>query len=139
MKMIRELLEGLRRSGKSHSTSASERFPVMPTIADLLMYLPHLKTTPAGNVSFDESDPALLSRLADNAGSGYKIVLRGTAAIGTVLSHAGPQIADGTIAKDSVEALGALVAELSELCGMLVALDVNCRRVLASADVAGNS
>lgn len=53
------------------------------------------------------------------------------AAMGSLMSHAGPEIEDGSISAESVEALGSLMAELSELSGLLIALQVNCQRGLS--------
>lgn len=116
------------RAGAPASESADAARPV---IADLLLHLPGLKTNAAGIVDFAGSDAELLQTLADNADSACKVLLRGMSAIGSLLAHAGPEIEDGSVSADALEAVGVLLSEMSELSGMLLALDGNCRRALS--------
>ena len=100
--------------------------PQTSPISEVLRYLPRLTTSPSGTVDFSASDPAVLSQLATNADTACKTMLRGLSAVGILMSHAGPEIEDGSLSADAVEALGLLVSEIGELSGMLVTLKENC-------------
>lgn len=52
----------------------------------------------------------------------------GMAAIGLLLAHSSPIIEDGTVGADSVEALGWLITELSDMSTYCLVLAADCRR-----------
>lgn len=136
MKILKDLIQ---RRGKRAQAAASKDWLAaeedgaenyrQPSIADLLVHLPMLATRKSGVVDFDQSDSLVLARLALNADASCKTVLRGMSAMGNLMSHAGPEVEDGTISPDDFEALGNFMAQMTEFSGMLVALQTNCRRV----------
>lgn len=97
-------------------------------IRDLLLQLPLLQTTPELDIDYAVADPALLVQLSDNAEIVMDTVLRGLSAIGLLMAHSAPEIETHDISADATEALGFLMAELSELASLAHCLSVACRR-----------
>ena len=66
--------------------------------------------------------------IAEHAETSVKVINLGLAALGNVLPYAAPEIEDGTIAMGTVEALGWLLAELSEVAVSCLVLSAECRQ-----------
>lgn len=112
----------------------SHRLPkeeVVRGMGNLVVQLPRLVTDANGNIDFPASAPALLVKIADNADTAVGAIQLGVASIGRLMSFAAPEIEDGTVSSDTVEALGWLLAEMGELAAALTVLGARCRRETA--------
>jgi len=113
---------------------ATRRVPkqdVARALPDLLAQLPRLVTDAAGSVDFAASDPAVLVKIADDAETAAGVISLGVAAIGNLIAYTAPEVEDGTVSSDTVEALGWLLAELGELAARCAVLGMHCRRETA--------
>jgi hypothetical protein len=97
-KPMRELLELLRQSPSSASSSFSE-----------------------------SNAQHVRAQLADSAATVMAVCNNGMASIGHLLAHSAPVIEDGTIGADTVEALGWLLAELGDMASFCMVLAVQNR------------
>ena len=104
---------------------------VVRAMSDLVVQLPRLVTDASGGVDFAASDPAVLVKIADDAETAAGVINLGVAAIGNLIAYAAPEVEDGTISSDTVEALGWLLAELGELAARCAVLGMHCRRETA--------
>ena len=94
----------------------------------LLARLPLLPLTGRNEVDFQAADPALLVSLADDAETTMSAINQGVGAIGHLLAHSAVVIEDGTIGADSIESLGFLLAEISDMASSCMVLASRCRR-----------
>jgi len=62
----------------------------------------------------------------------------GMAAVGHLIAHSSPVIADATVGAESVEAVGWLISELGDLSGYCLMLASECRRIQNLKPSAGN-
>ncbi len=95
---------------------------------DLLLLLPQLPVSAQGRPDFDAAPPALLVQLAESAEVLQNTFNLGVAAIGQLLAHASPEIDDGTVGQDTVEAIGWLLSELGTGAAICFELSAPCRR-----------
>jgi hypothetical protein len=98
------------------------------SIRDLLRLLPRLPVGAHGQPDFDAAAPALLVQLAESAEVLQSTFNLGVAAIGQLLAHASPEIDDGTVGQDTVEALGWLLQSLGTGAAVCFELSAPCRR-----------
>ncbi len=95
---------------------------------DLLRQLPRLQTDGQGNVDYAKSDHAIVAATGQNAESIARALHMGMGAIGHLLATSAPQIEDGSVDSDAIEALGWLMAELGDLGAELAVMAIQCRR-----------
>jgi len=113
-------------SGLTGSAAAADK-----PMRDLLRLLPKLSIDSQGEPDFLNSPPSLLVDLASSADTGAKALSLGVAAIGNLIAYSAPEIEDGTISSDTVEALGWLLSELGEVAAACFVLAAKCRRARA--------
>jgi hypothetical protein len=94
---------------------------------NLLRLLPQLPVSTHGLPDFDAARPALLVQLAESAEVLQNTFNLGVAAIGQLLAHASPEIDDGTVGQDTVEAIGWLLSELGTGAAICFELSAPCR------------
>ena len=99
---------------------------------ELLEKLPSLQLNAQGDTDFLASSPVLLAAIAENADDAAACINRGLSAIGSLLAHSAPQIEDGTIAYDAIEAIGWLFAELGSVTAECIGLSAQCRQANAT-------
>lgn len=99
---------------------------------DLLRQLPRLHTDGQGNVDYANSDQALVAATGQNAACMASALHMGMGAIGHLLATSAPQIEDGSVGSDAIEALGWLMAELGDLGAELAVMALQCRRCTGS-------
>lgn len=107
-------------------------------LRDLLVRLPQLATDASGHPDFLASSPSLVLEIAEHAETTAKVINLGIAAVGNFLPYAAPEIEDGTIAMGTVEALGWLLAELSEVAASCLVLSAECRQARGVAHLRAN-
>lgn len=95
---------------------------------DLLRQLPRLHADGQGNVDYINSDRATVEAAGQNAESIASALHMGIGAIGHLLATSAPQIEDGSVDSDAIEALGWLIAELGDLGAELAVMAIQCRR-----------
>lgn len=95
---------------------------------DLLRQLPRLQTDGQGNADYAKSDHAIVAAAGQNAESIARALHMGMGAIGHLLATSAPQIEDGSVDSDAIEALGWLIAELGDLGAELAVMAIQCRR-----------
>jgi hypothetical protein len=95
---------------------------------DLMANLPRLPLTKKQEVDFQAASPDLLVAIADAAETTMNVIHVGVGALGLLLANSSVVIEDGTISADSVEGLGHLIAEISEMASSLMILAARCRR-----------
>lgn len=78
------------------------------------------------------SDRATLLAAGQNAESIARALHMGIGAIGQLLATSAPQIDDGSVGSDAIEALGWLMAELGDLGAELAVMAIQCRRCTGS-------
>lgn len=100
-------------------------------LRDLLVRLPLLATDASGRLDLLASPSSLVSEIAQHAETCVKVINLGVAALGNIIPYAAPEIEDGTIAMGTVEALGWLLAELSEVAVSCLVLSAECRQANA--------
>ena len=101
---------------------------------DLLLQLPLLTARPGEAIPYEDSDPALLVQIADNAEATMNTIHRGLHAVGLLLAHAAPEVDTGELSGEAAESLGWLVAELSDAAATSMCLVAACRRYTADFD-----
>jgi hypothetical protein len=106
-------------------------------LRDLLVLLPQLATDTSGRLDLLASSPSLVLEIAHLAETSVKVINLGIAALGSVLPYAAPEIEDGTVAMGTVEALGWLLAELSEVAASCLVLSAECRQARATPGETG--
>ena len=107
---------------------AAKNNPAMRPMRDLLLGLPILAAIPGETILYEDSDPDLLVQLADQAEIIGNTINLGLVAIGHVMACAAPEIECGDVPGDTVEALGYLLAELSDFAAVAFTLSQACRR-----------
>jgi hypothetical protein len=124
----------MTESKKSKARSGVNRLPNGEgdrAMRGLVARLPRLQCDKDGCVDFAASDAALLVQLADDAETAVSAISLGISAIGNLMAYAAPEIEDGTVSSDTVEALGWHLAETGELAAVLAVLAAHCRRETA--------
>ena len=111
-------------------TDASAVHPIRA----VLRSLPLFTTTSQGAIDFVSADANLLLQTAEAADTIARSLHLGTSAIGQLMAHSAPELEDGTISSDSVEALGWLLSTLGELGAQMAMLAVHCGRAAGRAD-----
>ena len=99
---------------------------------DLLRQLPRFHTDGQGEIDYVNSDRATLLAAGQNAESIARALHMGMGAIGHLLATSAPQIEDGSVDSDAIEALGWLMAELGDLGAELAVIAIQCRRCTGS-------
>ena len=95
---------------------------------DLMANLPRLPLTKKQEVDFQATAPDLLVAIADDAEVTLNVIHLGLGALGLLMANSAVVVEDGTISADSVEALGHLIAEISDMAASLMSLAARCRR-----------
>lgn len=114
-----------------HLAKAGARLPkdeVVRGMGNLVHQLPRLETDDTGDIDYSRSSPALLAKIADSSDNAVGAIQRGIAAIGSLMAYSAPEIEDGTVSSDTVEALGWLLAEVGDLAAGLTVIGARCRR-----------
>jgi hypothetical protein len=97
---------------------------------DLFRQLPRLQTDGLGDINYAKSDRAIVAAIGQNAESIASALHMGVGAIGHLLANSAPQIDDGSVGSDAIEALGWLMAELGDLGAELAVMAIQCRRCM---------
>ena len=100
----------------------------MRPMRDLLLSLPLLVAVPGETILYEDSDADLLIEISERAEVIGNTIGLGLAAIGHVMACAAPEIECGDVPGDTVEALGFLIAELSDFAAVAFTLSQACRR-----------
>lgn len=98
---------------------------------NLLTRLPQLPLSARMEIDFHAAAPSLLVAIADDAETTMNTIHQGVGAIGHLLAHSAVVIDDGTVGADSLESLGFLLAEISDLATSCMMLASRCRRETA--------
>ena len=101
---------------------------------DLLGLLPRLSMDKDGNLMPGENDLQLLSKVAESADDANVCLHRGMSAMGSLIAYSAPEIEDGTISAETVEALGWLFSELGEFGAACFLLASQCRQNLGKVN-----
>lgn len=117
--------------GNSHFNEDFAFSDARRPLRDLVLLLPHLQVRPGLNVDYESAEPAMLFQIGTNAEITMRTIHRGTAAIGRLLVHVSPELGTGEISADSVEALGWLICEISDLAAVAHCIATSCRRYTA--------
>jgi len=109
-----------------------ERAIAIQPMRDLLDWLPMLPVKEINQqVDYQSADPAVLIVLAEAAEITMNTINRGVGGIGLLLAHSSTVIEDGTIGADTIESLGFLLSEISDLSAGCMVLATRCRRETA--------
>ena len=109
-----------------------ERILADAPMRNLLDWLPMLPVKQNDQqVDYQAADPAVLIVLAEAAEITMNTINRGVGAIGHLLAHSSTVIEDGTIGADTIESLGFLLSEISDLSAGCMVLATRCRRETA--------
>lgn len=95
---------------------------------ELMVHLPRLSLDSTGMPDFFASAPSLLTAIAKNADEAAACINRGLSAVGSLMAYSAPEVEDGTIAYDAVEALGWMFAELGAVTAHCLELSARCRQ-----------
>jgi hypothetical protein len=90
--------------------------------------LPSLQMNENGAIDFTATPAVVLASIADKAQTTTAVIGLGLSAIGNLMACAAPEMEDGTISADTVEALGWLMAELGEMAAVCFVLATLCRQ-----------
>lgn len=105
----------------------------------LVRSLPLLPTTSRGAIDYATADPILLRQIAEAADTLTRSFHLGTSAIGQLMAHAAPELEDGTVSSDAVEALGWLLSALGEMGAQMAVLALQCARAAAAQAAAAKT
>ncbi|MCW5671388.1 MAG: hypothetical protein KIT86_17170 [Hydrogenophaga sp.] len=97
---------------------------------DLLRQLPRLRSDRQGNVDYANSHRVIVAETGQNAERIARAQHMGMGAIGHLLATSAPQIEDGSVDSDAIEALGWLMAELGDLgaeLAVMAVMAIRCR------------
>jgi len=109
-----------------------ERAIAIKPMRDLLDWLPMLSVKESNQqVDYQAADPGVLVVLAEAAETTMNTINRGVGAIGHLLAHSSTVIEDGTVGADTIESLGFLLSEISDLSAGCMVLAARCRRETA--------
>lgn len=97
-------------------------------LRDLILRLPMLATAEEGSPDLLASSPSLLLELSECAQDAAQAISLGIAAVGNIVAYAAPEVEDGTIPKECIEALGWLLSELGEVAAACNVLAADCRQ-----------
>lgn len=101
-------------------------------LRDLVLLLPHMQARGIGRGEFQidwaSAEPALLRQISTNADITMRTVNRGVAAIGRLIVAISPEVGTGEIPADNIEALGWLLAEISDLAATAHQIAAACNR-----------
>ena len=101
-------------------------------LRDLILLLPHMQARGIGRGEFQidwaSAEPALLRQISTNADITMRTVNRGVAAIGRLIVAISPEVGTGEIPADNIEALGWLLAEISDLAATAHQIAAACNR-----------
>jgi hypothetical protein len=112
---------------EDHTTARADTNATARPMRDLLRQLPRLHTDDQGNVDYANSDQAIVAAAGQNAACMASALHMGMGAIGHLLATSAPQIDDGSVGSDAIEALGWLMAELGDLGAGLAVIAIQCR------------
>lgn len=90
--------------------------------------LPLAHTGGDGRIDFAATSPALLATVADYAEVTANGIGLGLSAVGNLIPYAAPEMGDGTVSSDTIEALGWLITELGDMAAACLVLATLCRR-----------
>jgi hypothetical protein len=113
---------------EDHTTACTDINATVRPMRDLLRQLPRLHTDGQGNIDYANSDQAIVAAAGQNAACMASALHKGMSAIGHLLATSAPQIEDGSVDSDAIEALGWLIAELGDLGAELAVMAIQCRR-----------
>ena len=97
------------------------------SFCNLLLLVPYLSLTASAEIDYASADPAILMQIADAADASLLIIHLGTSAVGRLLARTTAEPFSEMSDADSVEALGWLVAELSDLAVAAQRMSAMCR------------
>ncbi len=109
----------VERASRPPKTSSDAKCQVGSPVRPMRALLLHLSET--------EPSPYERETLAQHAETSMRVIQLGLGAIGHLLTNAAVQVEDRTIPAESMESLGTLMAELSELASVCYQLSVQSR------------
>ena len=112
---------------EGHTTGRTNINATARPMRDLFRQLPRLHTDGQGHVDYAKSDRAIVAATGQNAACIASALHMGVGAIGHLLALSAPQIEDGSVDSDAIEALGWLIAELGDLGAELAVMAIRCR------------
>jgi hypothetical protein len=95
--------------------------------------LPSTRTDGKGRIDFAATPPALLATVADYAEITATGIGLGLSAVGNLIPYAAPEMGDGTVSSDTIEALGWMITELGDMAAACLVLATLCRRHCAAS------
>jgi hypothetical protein len=108
-------------------------------IGRLFFALPHFPIDTEGALDCSLVDVVLLRQVAEAGDAVAGVVSRGTRAIGQLMAYSAPDVEDGTVDSDAVEALGWLLSMLGELGALCGVLALNCMRAAQAVEPPSSS
>lgn len=105
----------------------------------LIAALPSAHSGADGGIDFAATPPALLATVADSAELTAAGLGRGLSAVGNLIPYAAPEMGDGTVSADTIEALGWLITELGDMAAACLVLATRCRRQCAGGTGSGTA
>ena len=100
------------------------------SLRELLLLMPFLTVQPTGKIDWDAADPALLYQIQSNAEISIRTLCYGIAGIGQLLAIASHRIATTSLAAETIESVGNLLAELGELGSAAHCIEAKCKTQL---------
>jgi hypothetical protein len=98
----------------------------------ILRLLPQVEMDEDGGIDSHRTEAKILRELSDYAFDCAGALHRGVSAIGSLMAYAAPEIEDGTISSDSIEALAWLLAEIGDLGSGCFNIAAQCKRAAAA-------
>lgn len=105
----------------------STRTIALHPLRDLLARLPTLPVTATLEIDYPAADARVLVAIRDDADTTIQVIHRGLSVVGDLLARSSPEVEDGTISADSIEALGFWISEMSDGAAALMTLAARCR------------
>jgi hypothetical protein len=104
-------------------------------VQQLFTLLPQISVTSAGDFDLSAASSATLMLLASNADTVAGAMNRGLSTLGALIAYSAPELEDGTLGAESIEAIGWLLSELGALNAVCADLSMRCHHAAARRDV----
>ena len=105
--------------------------------AQVIRLLPLVRLSQEGGIDIQQTPVAVLASLAEGAAEVVGAMTRGTSVIGRLVAECAPQLEDGSVGLDGIEALGWCISELGALTAACVELEMLCRSAAGASGRGG--
>lgn len=115
---------------KEVDSAMAEREPLRP-LRDMILLLPHINARQVGSefvLDWESAEPDLVRQIGRNADITMRTVYRGLSAIGRLMVNISPEMALGEIPADTIEAIGWLISEVSDVGATAHVIYAACQR-----------